>query len=65
MTRYKWYFYSFYFSANNKDGNGNGMKRFKKAPTVSDWISVGRITERKHHLPKGSVVITNYQPVTK
>ncbi|MEK4263658.1 hypothetical protein [Paenibacillus sp. FSL L8-0499] len=65
MTRYKWWFYVFNFSADNKVGNGNGMRRFKKAPTVLDWISVARDVEKNYRLPKGSVVVTNYQPVTK
>jgi hypothetical protein len=65
MTRYKWWFYSFHFKTDQKQGNGNGMQRFKKAPTVFDWSSVARVTEKKYQLPRGSVVITNYQSVTK
>lgn len=65
MTRYKWYFYSFNISAENKFGNGNGMGRFKKVPSVFDWIKVARDVEKKNRFPKNSVVITNYQPVTR
>ncbi|OZQ66085.1 hypothetical protein CA600_12560 [Paenibacillus sp. VTT E-133280] len=65
MTRRKWYFYSFIYVVENGVGNGKGMKRFKRSPSLFNWILVEREIENEHQLPKGSVMITNYQPVTK
>ncbi|MEK5415159.1 hypothetical protein [Paenibacillus sp. FSL L8-0708] len=65
MTRYKWYFYSFCFSANGRDGCGNGVIRFKTIPNINDWRRVSENIEKENEFPVNTVLITNYQSITK
>ena len=61
----KWWFYSYVFSTREGSGTGNGMVRVGIKPNIKRLNALARDIEEANGLPKKSVVITNYIPVTK